>query len=618
MSPMKSIVRYRCSSSWSLRCSLAGLCLGFGSAGIAVAQPTGLPAVEFPPENPLTVEKSTLGKALFWDEQLSSDNTMSCGTCHIPSEGGADTRLGVNPGFDSLFGTPDDILGSPGVSLTDGDDLYVNSESFGLLPQTTGRQAQSAIMSMYANELFWDGRASSEFVDPQTGDVVIASGGALESQALAPIVSSVEMAHEERSWDEVIDKLTRVRPLALASDLPPDLAALIEEGESYPAIFADAFGDPQITAPRIAMAIATYERTLLPDQTPFDAFVAGDPNAMSQRQINGLNAFNNSRCSACHIGAEFTGNGFRNIGLRPINEDQGRFEVLGTNASRGRFKVPSLRNLALRDRYMHNGQLSSLGEVFDFYARRNGQVSFSQNRDPLLNVPIAFPPPQQNAIEDFLINGLTDPRVAGEAFPFDRPILLSEQALDNPLVISDGIAGSGGVVPQIVALSPPNIGNQAFKVGIERALGGSQAWVVISENPPVGGLLSEDELLGPIELEGSGEGEGFATMGYPIADIVALDGQVRYMQWLIADPLAPNGLAASPAIQLTIFCSMNGLCVDHCPADMTGDGELNFFDVSAFLGAYSGMDPDADFTGDGNFDFFDVSAFLGAFSAGCF
>jgi cytochrome c peroxidase len=585
-------------------------------SSIVSAQP-GLPPVQFPAENQFSTEKSTLGKILFWDEQLSSDNTMSCGTCHIPSASGTDPRTSVNPGLDELLGTDDDVAGSPGVSLTDSDDSYLKSVLGDLLPQTTGRQAQPSLMAMYANDLFWDGRASSQFIDPTSGEVIIESGGALESQTLGPILSDVEMSHMDRDWDTVVAKLTKARPMALASSLTNDVAQIIETGSSYPDLFESAFGDPEINPVRIAMAIATYERTLVPDQSPYDQFVAGDNAALTNRQQNGLDRFANSRCSTCHVVGQFTGNGFRNVGLRPITEDAGRFEVTGNPADQGRFKVPTLRNIALRDRFMHNGQLATIQEVFDFYARRNGQVSFAQNRDPILNTPIAFPLNQQVAIEDFMLNGLTDPRVASEEFPFDRPQLHSEQAVDNPLVISGGIAGSGGVTPEIIALSPPNIGNLDFKVGIDGAIGGAQAWVLISGLPPVNGLLLEDELLGPITLEGSGPGEGFGTMQYPIDNIIASDGEVRYMQWIVADAQAPGGFAASPAIQLTLFCSMNGTCINYCPADINGNGDLNFFDISAFLNAFSSQQESADFTGDGNLNFFDISEFLTQFGLGC-
>lgn len=587
-----------------------------GLSSICSAQ-NALPPVSFPPENPFSVEKSTLGKILFWDAQLSSDNTISCGTCHIPSSGGADPRVANNPGFDGLFGTNDDVLGSPGIALTNSNDDYLKSVLYDLLPQVTTRVAQPAVMSMFADELFWDGRASSQFVDPKTGQVIIESGGALESQALGPVVSDVEMAHMDRNWDQVVQKLEHARPLALASDLPADLASIIGTGATYPALFENAFGDDQISASRIAMAIATYERTLHPNQSPFDNFARGDTSALTQQEQNGFNAFVVSQCAACHAGSQFTGNGFRNIGLRPIIEDAGRFGVTGNQIDQGRFKVPSLRNVALRNRFMHNGQLSSIEEVFDFYARRNGQVSFPNNRDPLLNAPIAFPPNVQNAIIAFLTNGLTDPRVANEQFPFDRPTLLTEQLTENPAVISTGSSGSGGFIPQILTTSPPNIGNADFKIGIDQALAGAQAWVIISDQPPVEGQLNQDQLLGPIVLEGTGVGTGFGTMHYPIPDILSTDGQIKYMQWIVNDPNALNGQSFSPVAQLTLFCSMHSTCINFCPADINGDGDANFFDVSVFLSAFSSGDLIADFNTDGSLDFFDVSAFLVAFSSEC-
>ncbi|MBL4810426.1 MAG: hypothetical protein JKY43_10275 [Phycisphaerales bacterium] len=576
-----------------------------------------LPPVPFPPENQFTQEKSDLGKILFWDEQLSSDNTMSCGSCHQPAVGGTDERVGINPGPDNIFATQDDIFGSPGVVFQDASDNYVPSPLFDLDVQVTGRQAPPSIMGMYAPELFWDGRAGSTFHDPITGELIIASGGALESQAVGPPGSGAEMAHQDRNWEQIIVKLTGSRPLALATNLPADMAAVIAQAKNYPQMFQEVFGDPEITAGRVAMAIATYERTLLPDQAPYDHFVAGDTNALTTPQIMGLNMYRASLCNACHIGAEFTDNSFRNIGVRPIIEDFGRFEVTGNNADRGRFKTPSLRNTGLRDRYMHNGQHATMEQVFDFYAHRNGQIPFPQNLDPFMIAPIAFSPLAEANIINFLTNALTDPRVANETFPFDRPTLYAELPTANPAVIGTGSAGSGGIIPDMVAVIPPNLGNDGFKVGVNNALGGAQAFVVVSTSPPISGLVPQDEILGPIVLEGSGNGNGYGTMFWPIPNDQALDGQTYYMQWLVVDPAAPGGTAASPVAQLTTFCSMTGVCVNTCPADFTLDGTLDFFDISAFLAALSSGDPTADFTGDGTFDFFDISAFLTAFSDGC-
>ena len=153
-----------------------------------------LPPVPVPAENPITEPKRVLGKALFWDEQLSSDNMVACGTCHIFSSAGSDPRLGAHPGPDRQFGTSDDIVASPGVVRSDANNDYLPDATFGLSPQVTGRAAPSVIGSQWAPELFWDGRAGPTFLDPQTGAVSIASGGALENQAPRPRVRFIGCA----------------------------------------------------------------------------------------------------------------------------------------------------------------------------------------------------------------------------------------------------------------------------------------------------------------------------------------------------------------------------------------------------------------------------------------
>jgi cytochrome c peroxidase len=105
---------------------------------------------------------------------------------------------------------------------------------------------------------------------------LIPNGGALESQAILPILNSVEMAKDGRTWAEVTAKLAGIVPLAIATDLPGDIVSALAVNPIYPDLFNAAFGTPTITPSRIAFAIATYERTLVADQTPFDQFVAGN------------------------------------------------------------------------------------------------------------------------------------------------------------------------------------------------------------------------------------------------------------------------------------------------------------------------------------------------------
>lgn len=427
---------------------LAGAQAAFGQAP-PPPPPPPLQPVPVPPENPITESKRVLGKILFWDEQLSSDNTVACGTCHRPADAGSDARLNSNPGADGIFNTADDVIGSAGVVKMDTNGQVVEDDTFGFDTQVTPRSAQALHGGLFAPSAFWDGRAGTVFTNPESGAVSIPAGGALENQALAPILNNVEMAREGRDWDDVRAKLSGVTPLALATYLTPDMAAAVEDNPSYPALFAAAFGGGQITAERIAFAIATYERTLMPDRTPFDT------HTMTPAQRRGLNVLvaPGSRCGACHTPPVFTNNTFRNIGLRPPNEDPGRQEVTGNPADRGRFKVASLRNVGLKKSFMHNGQKASLEEVLDFYQNINGQQQFPQNQDPL--IPAINIPPQARAdLIEFLRNGLTDPRAAAETFPFDRPILASELGDGN----KDGAVDLVDYSIMVSCLTGPNKG----------------------------------------------------------------------------------------------------------------------------------------------------------------
>ncbi len=391
-----------------------------------------------PDENPITEPKRVLGKILFWDEQLSSDDTVACGTCHKPAAGGADTRLAINPGFDQIFGNADDIIGSPGIRALDENGQQLNDPLFGHDPQVTGRATPSFFTSMFADSNFWDGRATDEFVDPLSPNTtIIQEGGSLESQAIGPILNTVEMAQQGRDWNDVVTKLELVAPLALAANIPADMADVLQGGTSYSQLFAAAFGDSEITPVRIAMSIASYERTLVPNETPWDLFIAGNNNAMTSDQIEGWELFNNTPCANCHEPPLFSDNNFRNIGLRPSAEDLGLLEVTGQNNDRGDFKTPSLRNVGLRSALMHVGWITDVGDAIDFYnagTNNTGHVQFTQDQSGIPGTSVDIDeldvfgddPVRRGQIIEFLMNGLTDPRAAAETFPFDRPTLASE------------------------------------------------------------------------------------------------------------------------------------------------------------------------------------------------
>ncbi|HEY5623692.1 MAG TPA: cytochrome c peroxidase [Gammaproteobacteria bacterium] len=396
---------------------LLGAMIGSASAS---AQ---LPPVPVPAENPITEAKRVLGKMLFWDEQLSSNDTVACGTCHRPAAGGADPRVGRNKGTDDRI--VDDVWGSPGIVAMNEAGEPVEHPIFGLEPQVTPRVAPSNFAALWASEQFWDGRAGSEFADPLTGEVVIASGGSLENQALVPLMNPVEMTRPGRTWDELTAKLAGVPPLALARDLPPDVASAIETSPGYPSLFEAAFGSPAITPVRIAFAIATYERTLVADQTPWDRYIAGDESALTERGAYGWRLFQRQQCVNCHEPPLFTNNDFLNIGLRGIEFDRGRQIVTGDEEDAGEMKVPSLRNVALRKRYMHTGEFSRLPPAILFY---NNNPALP-GRDDIPGGGVYFF--SINGMDDydlaaFLTEALVDPRVANEIFPFDRPRLKSE------------------------------------------------------------------------------------------------------------------------------------------------------------------------------------------------
>ncbi|MDH4072528.1 MAG: cytochrome-c peroxidase [Gammaproteobacteria bacterium] len=379
-----------------------------------------LPPVPVPPENPVTEAKRVLGKILFWDEQLSSDDSVACGTCHLPASGGADPRVGIHPG--TRPGSIDDVRGSPGIVSLDRHGQPREHPVFGLERQVTPRVSPSNFGALWADALFWDGRAGSEFRDPVTGEVVIAAGGALENQVLEALSSEAEMARAGRTWGELAAELASITPLAMASDLPEDVGDVLAERPGYPALFAAAFGDPEITAARIAFALATYERTLLADAAPWDRYMAGDSSALTPTEIAGWKAFQRLHCDACHVPPLFTNNAFFHIGIRRAEFDEGLAVVTGLPEHVGDFKVPSLRNAGLRPRLMHTGEMNSLAAAIQSYF----DPIPSPDRDNIPgfgNYAFNFTGNDRATLAAFIGRGLTDPRVRDEAFPFDRPTL---------------------------------------------------------------------------------------------------------------------------------------------------------------------------------------------------
>lgn len=201
------------------------------------------------------------------------------------------------------------------------------------------RNAPVVMNSAYFTTQFWDGRAAS-----------------LEKQAEGPVVNPIEMG---MTHEGVVKRLT--------------------EDPAYKAEFAKAFGPGPITYDMVAKAIASFERTVISANSPFDRYqYGGDKKALSAAAIRGLEIFKNpakGNCAVCHTIEEkhalFTDNKFHNLGVGLNNKgeltDLGRYDQTKLDADRGAFKTPSLRNIAASAPYMHDGSHKTLKEVVDFY-----------------------------------------------------------------------------------------------------------------------------------------------------------------------------------------------------------------------------------------------------------
>jgi len=201
------------------------------------------------------------------------------------------------------------------------------------------------------NHFFWDGRAVS-----------------LEEQALGPIENPVEMA----------------MPIA-------ELKEKIKTMSGYQKDLRKVFGDSNLTVERIAMAISAYERTIIPPRTKFDDFLDGDVNALDDTELLGLHLFRTkARCMNCHSGKYLSDGEFHNLGLtyykREKYEDLGRYNVSKENNETGRFKTPTLRQIANTAPYMHNGLFPSLLGVVNMYNSGMPNIqpkTEAQKSDPL-------------------------------------------------------------------------------------------------------------------------------------------------------------------------------------------------------------------------------------------
>jgi cytochrome c peroxidase len=202
--------------------------------------------------------------------------------------------------------------------------------STGIRGQRGNRSAPTVINRAYSLAQFWDGRAAT-----------------LEDQVKGPISNPIEMGNNH---DAMTATLTNIR--------------------GYATMFAQAFGSEDISIDRVAQAVATFERTILSGNSPYDRYKAGDKKAMTAAQVRGMRVFfDKAKCDACHEGVNFTLNAYANIGIGmdQRNPDPGRYAVTKNPADWGAFKTPTLRDVARTRPYMHDGSLLNLHQVVNYY-----------------------------------------------------------------------------------------------------------------------------------------------------------------------------------------------------------------------------------------------------------
>ncbi len=290
--------------------------------------PAHFPSPRVPDDNPMTEAKVELGRHLFYDTRLSLNETQSCGSCHEQS-----------------------------LAFTDGLPRGLGSTG-AVHPRSSMGLANIA----YAATLTWANPILRR----------------LEEQALVPMFGEepveLGMAGEE---DELLRRL--------------------RADAGYGLLFPEAFPDDAdpVSVANVTRALASFQRSLISATSRYDQFLQGDADALTESEKRGLALFNGETldCFHCHGGfnfasavdhennvfdqAAFNNNGLYNVdgrGAYPAGE-QGLYEFTGERADQGRFKAPTLRNIAVTAPYMHDGSIETLEEVIDHYAAGGRNVT---------------------------------------------------------------------------------------------------------------------------------------------------------------------------------------------------------------------------------------------------
>ncbi len=237
--------------------------------------------------------------------------------------------------YDPILSANDDLSCAschhPDMGFSDGKPVSVGAHG-----ENLRRNAPTLWDVAYATSLFWDGRAKT-----------------LEEQMMTPLTNQNEMAAN-----------------------PDDLVTQLAGIPTYQQMFSAAFTDG-LTIQNVGKAIASFERTLVTHNSPFDKFAAGAFNALTPAQRRGFNVFRSAqtRCFECHTWPTFSNYTFNVLGVpdtNPLKPDLGQVEIVNGPDSTRAFRTPSLRNVALTAPYMHNGVFTTLDEVVEFYAKGGG------------------------------------------------------------------------------------------------------------------------------------------------------------------------------------------------------------------------------------------------------
>ncbi|GIW35266.1 cytochrome-c peroxidase [Meiothermus sp.] len=236
--------------------------------------------------------------------------------------------------------------------------------STGIFGRQGSRNAPSLTNVAFRRHLFWEGRSPR-----------------LELQAVGPLTAHDEMGME-----------------------PEELAQRLGAIPEYAKAFQEVFGEPP-TLKTTAYAIAAFERTLLSYNSPFDRYQAGDDKAMSEAALRGMEIFFSEKgdCFHCHVGPEFTDDEPRNTALYTVYKDIGLARATGRDEDVGKFKTPTLRNVALTAPYMHDGSIQTLREAVQHY-NQGGQPNL--NADALIR-PLGLTEAEVDDLVAFL-RSLTD------------------------------------------------------------------------------------------------------------------------------------------------------------------------------------------------------------------